>query len=277
MDRLTTVGIVGVGLIGASLGMAMRRRALAERVVGVDVDPTAIAIAKARGAIDVGGSDVGLLRGAELVVVAVPPGAVVGVALQAAAVMKPLSILTDVASTKATIVRALEEKIPPGVRYIGGHPMAGSEGRGAGMADAALFDGRPFLLTPTEHTDPEAVATMTELVEQLGMQPVLLGPDDHDELVAQVSHVPYLLAVAAVRAASDRAMGVTGPAFSQVARVAGSPAELWTQVCRENRAAIKRALQRFRHELDRLERALEDGESLEAILENSRRRSQTVK
>ncbi len=272
-DRLGTVGIVGVGLIGASIGMALRQRGVAAHVVGVDVDTEVLGIARTRGAIDVGGTDLAALQEADLVVVAVPPDEVIATAVKTAAVMKRGSILTDVASMKAAIVRVLEERLPSRVRYIGGHPMAGSEGRGAGMADAALLEGRPFLLTPTAQTDPAAVAVVTALVEHLGMQPVLLSPDDHDELVAQISHLPYLLAVAAVAAASDRAIGISGPAFTGLMRVAGSPVELWTQICRGNRAALKRALERFRQELDHLERALDGEESLETLLQRSRQRA----
>lgn len=274
VERLGTVGIVGVGLIGASLGMALRQRKLVEQVVGVDIDPEAIAVARARGAIDHGGAEIELVRDAEIVVVAVPPDAVVGEGLKAAAVMKTGSILTDVASIKVPVVSALEERLPAHVRYIGGHPMAGSEGRGAEMAHASLLDGRPFLLTPTQRTDPGAVTAMIELTEQLGMLPVLLAPDDHDDLVAQISHLPYLVAVAAVGAAGDRAIKVSGPAFSGLARIASSPVTLWAQICRGNRDAIKRALHRFRRELDQLERALDDADDLIALLERSRRRSQ---
>jgi prephenate dehydrogenase len=273
MERLGTVGIVGVGLIGASIGMALRQRHAAAQVVGVDVDADALGVARTRGAIDTGGTEIATLREADLVVVAVPPDAVIPTAVQTAAVMKKGSILTDVASTKAAIVRVLDERLPSRVRYIGGHPMAGSEGRGAGMADPALLAGRPFLLTPTAHTDPAAVAVVTELVEHLGMQPVLLSPDDHDELVAQISHLPYLLAVAAVAAAGERAIGISGPAFGGLLRVAGSPVELWAQICRGNRPALKRALERFRQELEHLERALDGEESLERLLARSEQRA----
>ena len=276
MDRLGTVGIIGVGLIGASIGMALRQRGVAGQVVGVDVDTGAITAAREIGALDAGDTDFRALRTADLVVVAVPLDDVVSTAVKAAAVMKPGSVLTDVASTKAEIVRALEERLPARVRYIGGHPMAGAEGRGARQADPALLGGRPFLLTPTDRTDPLAVSVMTDVAERLGMQPVLLSPDDHDDLVAQVSHLPYLLAVAAVTAATDRAIGISGPAFTGLGRIASSPVELWMQICRSNRAAIKRALAQFRRELDRLERALDGEESLETLLERSQRRAQAT-
>lgn len=187
--------------------------------------------------------------------------------------MKSGSVLTDVASIKAAIVRELDARLPGHVHYLGGHPMAGSEGRGTRMADPTLLEGRPYLLTPTDHTHPAAVSVMTEVAERLHMQPMLLSPDDHDALVAQVSHLPYLLAVAAIGAATDRAIGISGPAFGGLARVAGSPVELWIQICRRNRAAIKQALGQFRQELDRLERALDDGDALHSLLRRSRERA----
>src|SRR2546425_6190598 len=108
--------------------------------------------------------------------------------------MRRESILTDVASTKAEIVRALDERLAGRVRYIGGHPMAGSEGRGARMADPAFLWGRPVLFTPTDRTDPAAGSMMTEVAGQLGVLPGLLSPGDHDDLVGQVSPPPYLMA-----------------------------------------------------------------------------------
>src|SRR2546428_6319997 len=122
MDRVGTVGIVGVGLIGATIGMALRQRAVAGQVVGVDIDAQAIAAAREIGALDAGGSDLGALRLADLVVVAVPPDDVVSTAVQAAAVMKRESILTDVARTKAGVVRAPGERLGRGGRFLGGGP-----------------------------------------------------------------------------------------------------------------------------------------------------------
>ncbi len=275
MYQIRTVGIVGVGLIGASLGMALRERGLVERVVGVDIDPKTLDIAQRRGAIDEAAT-IAELSGADLIVIAVPPRSVVGAAAAAAREMRDGGILIDVASTKADIVAELDERLPARVRYVGGHPMAGAEGQGAEAADAALLAGRPFLLTPTRRTDPAALQTMRTLVERLGMHPILLTPADHDELVAQVSHVPYLLAAAAVNAAAADALPLHGPAFADVARVAASPAEMWVEICRGNRAAIKRALASVRRELDRLEGALDDDASLKAALESSRRRARAL-
>ncbi|MDQ7819143.1 MAG: prephenate dehydrogenase [Armatimonadota bacterium] len=267
-----TVGIVGTGLIGASLGLALRGRKAARRVVGVDLDPQARAVAHRIGAADEVSDDPGVLRDAEVVMVAVPPEAVADVTLEVAAVAPAGAVLCDVASVKSPIVRELDRRLPGRVRYIGGHPMAGSEARGPHHADAALLAGRPFVLTPTERTDPAAVAVMTDLVERVGMQPVLLSPEDHDALVAQVSHLPYLVAAALVAAASDRAAAIAGPAFEAFRRVAASPADLWVQICRANRQGIAQALRRFREELDLLEKAMA-GDSLDAVLRRAQARA----
>jgi len=266
------VGIVGLGLIGTSFGLALRERGLADRLVGVDPDPQAIATASGREAIDEGTAEYAALEDADLVIVAVPPHAVVEAVRRAAQVVGREAILLDVASVKAPIVRALEATLPAGIRYVGGHPMAGTERRGAGAADAGLLDGRPFLIVPTARSDAAAVDTVRALARALGMRALIIDADVHDSVVAQVSHVPYLLAVAAVNAADDSALGLGGPAFDGLRRVAGSPVELWAEICTQNRGAILRALGWVREELDRLERALDDGE-LTGLLSEARRRS----
>ncbi len=267
-----TVGIVGTGLIGTSIGLAIRQRRVAARVVGVDVDETAVEAARTRGALDKGGTSFDALREADLVVIAVPPDAVVGAALKAAEALRPGSILTDVASTKAGIVSDLEQRLPRLVRYVGGHPMAGSERSGPQAADAGLLVGRPFIVTPTAVSDAEAVEMVSALAKGMGMNPVVLSAQQHDELVAQVSHVPYLLAIAAVNAAAEEALQLRGPGFGGLARLAASPVELWTQICAGNAAAIRRAIGSLRTELDRLDRALDAGADLKGMLERAHRR-----
>lgn len=274
---LPRVGVAGLGLMGTSLALALRRRGLAARVIGVDLDAGAVATAIERGAIHEGAGEYRVLGDADLVIIATPPGAVVDAALQAARVVRQNAVILDVASVKAPIIRALERALPEGVRYVGGHPMAGSEQRGAGAADDALLLGRAFLVVPTARSDPEAVDTVRALVRAIGMRPLLIDADVHDSVVAQVSHVPYLLAVAAVQAAGDEALGLGGPAFTGLRRIASSPPALWAEICTQNRVAILRALGWVRHELDRLERALDaaghDAGDLDALLDAARRRA----
>jgi len=274
MPLFERVTIVGVGLIGGSLGMALRARGLAREVVGVARAPETIVTARDRGAIDRGTVDPAFgVGGAELVVLATPPALVVPMARRVLPHLGRDAILTDVASVKAEIVRSVEALAPPGAAaFVGGHPMAGTEGRGIGAAAATLFDRAVYLLTPTERTPRGAVERMSALVRALGAVPVEMEPGEHDQAVARVSHLPYLIAAALMGVAQPGtpAAGAAGPAFLGATRVAGSPVELWAEICRLNRDAILSALGVFREELARFEGALASGTRFDALLETAR-------
>ncbi len=269
-DRVT---IIGVGLIGGSLGMALRARNLVREVVGVSRVEKTIAAARERGAIDRGTVDpMAGVAGADLVVLATPPDLVVPMAQRVLPYLRPGAILTDVASVKGEIVRSVEALVgaPSRVMFVGGHPMAGTEGRGVAAASATLFEGTAYLLTPTPRTDPDALERLRSLALSLGAVPVTFEPQDHDRIVALVSHLPYLVAVALV-GIGQTATPAAGPAFLGATRVARSPVELWAQICRLNRGPILGALRAFRDELARLEAALASGDRLETMLESARK------
>jgi len=265
------VTIVGVGLVGGSLGMALRARGLAREVVGVTRVAETIDAAKTRGAIDRGTvSPEDGVAGAELVVLATPPDLVIPMAERVLPRLEAGTILTDVTSVKGEIVRSIEALAGPrGAAFVGGHPMAGNEGRGIAAADAALFEGAVYLLTPTARTSSGAVARLSDLARAIGARPAVLDAGKHDRAVAIVSHLPYLVA-AALMGVSDGAEQAAGPAFLGATRVAGSPTALWTQICRLNQGPIAEALKAFQSELARLEAALADGERFGAMLERSR-------
>jgi prephenate dehydrogenase len=252
-----TAAVVGLGMIGGSL--ALRLRQLGVRVVGVDIDPSALSLAQERGAVDSVTQEMEAVGGADLVIVATPLGHVAQTGIAAARRMRAGAVLTDVGSVKAPVVAAIHAGLPEGVRFVGGHPMAGTEKQGMAAADAALLDGRPFVLTPTPRTDPGAVTLMQAVIARLGMHPVILDPVQHDELVAQASHLPYLVSLALHRAIADDARPIGGPTMLEMTRVARSPAGMWTEICRANREAILRALARFEAELARLRRGVEEG------------------
>ncbi len=254
-------------MVGGSLALALR--AAGSRVVGVDTDGAAADAAVRRGAIDDGGTDLGAVAGADLVVIATPLSRIVEAATAAARLMRRGAVLTDVGSVKAPIVEALQGALPGGVRYVGGHPMAGSEGRGIEAADAGLLTGRPFVLTPTRQTSRTAVTLVEACVRRIGMRPMLLDPRSHDEFVAQVSHLPYLVSVALLRAASGEALAVSGPAMSGMTRIAHSPPAMWVEICAANREAILAALERFEGELARLGRGIREGDPERVIPDGS--------
>jgi prephenate dehydrogenase len=154
--------------------------------------------------------------------------------------------------------------------FVGGHPMAGTEGRGVAAASATLFEGTAYLLTPTPRTDPGALEGLRAFARSLGAVSVTLDPEDHDRAVALVSHLPYLVAVA-LMGITQTATSAAGPAFLGATRVARSPVELWAQICRLNREPIRGALRSFREELARLEAALANGDRFDTMLESARK------
>src|SRR5688500_1898516 len=230
MTARNRAAIVGTGLIGGSIGMALR--GLGWHVSGRDADPARAARALELGALDRVGSD----AEAEITFVATPVSSVADEARQAT---NDGGIVTDVGSVKGPIVRAVDHP-----RFVGGHPMAGSEQEGVDGADAALFAGATWVLTPTVATEANAYARVRSVVTALGADVVALAPERHDALVAMVSHVPHLTAATLMRLAADEAeesrplLRLAAGGFRDMTRVAAGSPGIWLDVCAENRAAI---------------------------------------
>ncbi|MDP9420100.1 MAG: prephenate dehydrogenase/arogenate dehydrogenase family protein [Actinomycetota bacterium] len=222
--------VVGTGLIGASIGMALRARGW--HVTGRDRDPERAAQALALGALDQVGTD----ADTEVTFVATPVGAV---AAEAAVALEGPGVVTDVGSTKASIVRSVDHP-----RFVGGHPMAGSEQEGVAGADPSLFSGAVWALTPVTTTDPAGHSLVRSVVTSLGAEVVELAPDHHDRLVAMVSHVPHLTAATLMRLASGRAdehgvlLRLAAGGFRDMTRVAAGHPGIWPDICAENAPAI---------------------------------------
>jgi prephenate dehydrogenase len=234
-----TLGIVGVGLIGGSVGLAAK--AAGWEVVGVDA-PTVLEEAAALGAID-RASTIKEARGADLVVLAAPISRVADLVGDLAPTD---ALVTDVASAKTRIVRAAEAA---GLsRFVGGHPMAGSQLSGVANAEADLFRGARYFLTPTGRTDPEAYREVAGFVRDLGAVPTAVDPEKHDLLMAALSHLPHLMAVALLKVASDvspEALSFAGPSFRDLTRVGASSPGLWSDILAENAPAVGEALAHF--------------------------------
>jgi len=272
------VAIVGLGLIGGSLGLALRRRRLAQ-VIGVSRRPATLRQAKRLGAIDTGTA---LLReavaDADLVVLAAPVDAIETLGRHAARFMRFGSVLTDVGSSKAQIVRALERSMPRGVAFAGAHPLAGSERRGLEAARADLFDGSICVITPTSRTPRRAREAVTRLWKPLVRRMVTMDPSRHDRLLAAVSHLPHLLAFSLVRATSREALAIAPRSFLDATRVAQSDPDLWDDILLSNRAAIAAAMSRFEREWRTLRKAMtqQDQPRLVRLLAEAQRARQTL-
>ena len=276
----SSVGIIGTGLIGSSLGMALRRARPSLHVVGFDLDPHELATAERLGAIDEAATSAeDAAARADLLVLAVPVQAVPTAAKQLAPMLHDDAILTDVASVKSPIVDALQAAAPAHVHVIGGHPMAGSHERGAAHASADLFVGATYLLTPTTHTSAVAYQRLHGLIAAIGARPMAVEPARHDQLVAVVSHLPQLTAstlmnLAAERASTDHAelLLLAAGGFRDTTRVAASHPQLWLDICAENREAIVAALDDFSERLRTLRSIVadEDRDGLYRVLDGAR-------
>jgi prephenate dehydrogenase len=247
------VRVVGAGLLGASIGLALRER-------GIDVILADASRANLTLAIDYGAGRAATPGDAPtLVVVAVPPDSVAAVAAAELAA-HPEALVTDVASVKAGILAELVESGADVSRYLGSHPMAGRERGGAVSARTDLFLGRPWVITPHDATTPEQLHVLEDLALDLGATPVRMTPDEHDRGVALVSHVPQLVAsllAARLRPASDASVSLAGQGLRDTTRIAGSNPELWVQILAANATPVAEVLSAYRDDLDRVIAALE--------------------
>ena len=275
-----TVVIAGVGLIGGSVALGLRERFLAREVIGYDAEPEHLSHALGLGVIDSAKLEVGeWLRRADLVIFAVPVRALPGLIAQFAPFIGSDAILTDVGSVKASLLEAISGLEPDlRRRYVGGHPMAGSERGGVGNASAGLLQNAIWVLTPSADSSPVAVERVRLLVESLGAKPVIFDALAHDRLVATVSHLPYLSALALTRLIArhedrDGLALLAAGGFRDLTRVASGDARMSRDMVVENRVALREALSRYRAELEALEAMLFAPEMLlEAALEGKRTR-----
>ncbi|HWB71497.1 MAG TPA: prephenate dehydrogenase/arogenate dehydrogenase family protein [Egibacteraceae bacterium] len=262
------MAIVGTGLVGTSLGLALARLGDIAEIAGFDRDPGQLAVAARRGAVSVAAASAAdAAAGADVVVLAVPVSAVAASAADVAPALRPGAILTDVASVKGRVVQALQSAAPAGVHVIGGHPMAGSHETGAAHASADLFVGATYLLTPTTHTDPEAYRRLHALLGRLGARVLAVDPAAHDLLVAVVSHLPQLAAATLMNLAAERARDehaglllLAAGGFRDATRVAASNPDLWLDICAENREAIVAVLDDYASRVAALRTALAAGD-----------------
>jgi len=266
-----TVAIVGVGLIGGSLGMALRERGLARRVIGIPRRAETLAEALSVRAIDDGTLDLAAVSAADLVVLAPPVLTIPPLVEAMAPHLRPGAVLTDVGSTKGSLMRVLPPLLPEGVDLVGGHPMAGSERGGVLAARADLFEGATYILTPDSRARPESAARLAELIRSLGAVPVVMEPDLHDDAVARISHLPHVVAAALAEAAGAGAVPadvlrlLVAGGFKSTTRIAASSPEMWRDICLTNREAILAGLSDFEAALGAFRAALE-AESPDALL-----------
>ncbi len=256
------IAVIGVGLIGGSIGLAARGR-VGARVTGFDRLPEAAARAREVGALDSAAPTVGeALAGAQAAFVAVPVGSLPGLISEVLAAAPADCVVTDVGSTKRAVVAAQADP-----RFVGGHPLAGAENAGVEHAREDMFDGATWYLTPSPSTSGILFERLHRLLHDLGARPSAIDAETHDQLLAAVSHLPHVLAnllvtqAARTLADGEERLPATGPSFRDATRVAGAPSAVWTDIYLSNRDALVAELDRALEHLGRVRDALACGDA----------------
>lgn len=275
--------IIGLGLMGGSLGAALKARRICRRIRGMARRESVIQRAKELGAIDEGSCDLNdAVAQADVVVLATPVRAMLELIPKLGEMLPSGCILLDLGSTKTEVVRTMES-LPAHIEPIGGHPIAGKETSGIEALDAELFQNATFVLTPLARTGSETIALVQELVRSLGAKPLLLSPERHDRLVAATSHLPYLASIALVAmaqagAAEDPALwDLTAGGFRDMSRLAASNVNMSLDILLTNRENILSRLDALMRHLGRTRSALYEGDedSLRQLLSVAREARRT--
>jgi len=269
------VAIVGLGLMGGSLGLALRERQACREVIGIARRPEVCEQALHMGAVDQATEDATVgVRDADLVILATPVRVILRQIEELGPHLKHGAVLLDLGSTKTEVFRAMS-RLPDGVQPLGGHPMCGKELSGLSAAEASLYEGAPFILTPLPRTDDRAIQLGEALARAVRARPLVLAPQRHDRLVAAISHLPYLLSVALVRTAmlvaerDEQVWSLAASGFRDTSRLAASDVTMMLDILLTNRHAVGEMIARCHHQLDRLEDLLATGdeEALRKLLQ----------
>ncbi|MGO8088152.1 prephenate/arogenate dehydrogenase family protein [Rhizobium leguminosarum] len=262
------IALIGIGLIGSSLAYDIRRLGLATEIVVATRSPDTLKRAEELGLGDrYTTSSQDAVKGADLVIVSVPVGASESVAKEISASLKPGAIVTDVGSTKASVIAQMLPHMPDNVHFIPGHPLAGTEKSGPDAGFPGLFEGRWCIFTPVAGTDETALKRLRSFWEALGSKVDEMDAEHHDKVLAIVSHLPHIIAYNIVGTADDletvtesEVIKYSASGFRDFTRLAASDPTMWRDVCLHNRDAILEMLARFSEDLAYLQRAIRWGE-----------------
>ncbi len=260
--------IIGVGLIGGSVALALRAAGQVKQTVGVGRSQNNLDAALKLGIIDVAATDAAqAVADADVVLLAMPVGQINNVMSAIASHLSGHTIVTDVGSTKSDVLRCAQQQLPGHLaRFVAAHPIAGAEKSGATAATADLFRGRAVVLTPMPENDPVAVQTVREMWAACGAVVREMAPQEHDAIFAAVSHLPHLLAFALVdeiaqRSNAEELFSFAASGFRDFTRIAGSSPEMWRDICLANQVALLSELDAYQAQISRLRAALEAGDS----------------
>jgi prephenate dehydrogenase len=257
--QIDTLAIIGVGLLGGSIALAARASNATRSILGVSRNSETLAVAQSRGMFDETSQDLTVVSKANLAIICTPISQIARLAREILA-LSPHAIVSDVGSSKKEIVESVESETGGPCRFIGGHPLAGSEKTGVAHARANLFDKKIVFLTPTKKTDKRAKKLLTYFWEKLSASIVEMSAQEHDQIMAQTSHAPHLIAYALAGTVSSEYLRFAGAGLRDSIRLAGSDPRLWLEIALSNRDNILQALHQVQSRTQMLEQALEAGD-----------------
>jgi len=274
------VCIFGVGLLGGSIGMAIKKNGLADKVVGIGRDIKRLKKAVLLGAVDTVTTDyTAEVKDADLVILSMHINSSLEAAKKIGPFLKKGTIVTDVESTKELFCKKMQEILPDGIHFVGAHPIAGLERHGVDVANHRLFDETVCVLTKTSKTNKNVLLKVKKLWNKIGANVVLFSPSQHDKLVALTSHLPHIAAVSLVNALGKKGTVdkdlklVIGNGFKDTTRIASSSSQMWQEICKTNKKNILDVLSGFQRELDKIYKLIDKSDSEKLIKEFEKARS----
>ncbi|MEI7998105.1 MAG: prephenate dehydrogenase [Candidatus Omnitrophota bacterium] len=273
------VAIVGVGFMGASLGLAIKKKELAKEVVGIGRNETSLKQAKDLGAIDESFIDLKKgLNGADLIVLATPVQIILDTLDFLGKEHQRGCIITDLGSTKAVVVERAEKVLHHSVLFVGSHPLVGSEKKGPAYANAALYDNAPCVMTPTDKTNRLAKEKVKQFWSQLGGQVKTMTPQEHDEALSFISHLPHLMAFAMMKAIPDQFLEYATAGLRDTTRIAGSDPQVWRDIILTNPKNVLKSIDETVKVLSLIRKAVisNDAQSLEEVFKSAKAKRESI-
>lgn len=257
MRLFNKVAVIGTGLIGGSLGLAVKKHRLAREVVGVALHKESLNLALKMKAIDRGSLSLDIVKGADFLILAAPVGEIIKLAKQISRVAGRECLVTDVGSTKREIASLLQDSFP---NYVGSHPLAGSEKRGIVNAQADIFENSLCILTPVEKTEARALARIKSFWARLGAKVALLTPEAHDRALAFTSHLPHIAAFSLINSVPFGFLKLSSGGLKDTTRIASSDPKLWQGIFLTNKADSLKAISLFEDNLRKIKTAIKRGD-----------------
>lgn len=269
MKLFNKVAIIGTGLIGGSIALAMKNTRLAKKIVGISRHKNNLRIAKKRGAIDEGSQRLDVVKGADLVIFAVPVNSILNLAPRVVRFIDEDCVVMDVGSTKQEIVLNLQRLFP---NFIGAHPLAGSEKKSIVYAHPRLFKDTLCILTPTRKTNPRLGSLAKRFWNKLGARTVFLTPADHDKILAFVSHLPHIIAFSLINTVPSEYFKFSATGLKDTTRIAASDSLLWAEIFLTNKRNALKAIGLFDKQLSKIRSAIlrNDKKTLSRILSQAK-------